>query len=237
MIMKSITRALPLLFLVITACGSGDCVRSEGEAERRAVEVAPLSSIIVQGPIDVRIRRSDQQHVNIEAPANIAALLETEVVDGVWTIRTRQCYSTRKDFIVHLDVPTIRGIAIHGSGDVSSSDIFDTDELVLEVAGSGDLKVAANARTISASIAGSGDLEIKGRCERIETSIKGSGDIDASGVQAAQGTALVVGSGDIRLHVTDALEASVTGSGNIRYKGSPPNVKRNVTGSGDISER
>jgi hypothetical protein len=230
-----------LLFLssiiLLSACGSGDCIRGDGEVERRTLEVAPFDAIVVEGPIDVRLRRSSVQNVDIEVQPNIGELLETQVRDGVWHIRTAQCFRTRRDFIVHVTVPEIRSIAIKGSGDVTSEDQFDVQELDLSIAGSGDMSVIVNAMTVNASITGSGDMEIMGMCQEFTSTINGSGDIKAGDLQCARANADIVGSGDINLHVTDALEANVTGSGSIRYKGSPPRVNRNVTGSGDITAR
>ncbi len=222
--------------ILLSAC-NGDCIKGEGEADRRMVEIAPFDGIVVEGPIEVRLRRSDTQHVDIEAQPNIRELLETEVREGTWFIRTSQCYNSNKDMIVYVDLPMLRSISIQGSGDVISEDQFDGEDITLEIAGSGDLEVIVNARKVNASIKGSGDMEIVGMCQQFIASINGSGDLQAGDLQSAQAKAEIIGSGDINLHVTDALEATVTGSGNIRYKGSPPNVNKNVTGSGDISER
>jgi Putative auto-transporter adhesin, head GIN domain len=44
----------------------------------------------------------------------------------------------------------------------------------------------------------------------------------------------VFAAGDADVHATEKLTASVTGSGDIRYAGSPKKVDRNVKGSGSI---
>ena len=47
----------------------------------------------------------------------------------------------------------------------------------------------------------------------------------------------ITGSGDAAVRATEELDASVTGSGDVHYSGNPPQVRKNVTGSGDISPR
>ena len=226
-----------LIALLILGCGSGDCIRGEGELETRTLELGPIQRIEVQGAIDVRLSRQEQQQAEAQGQPNILDLLDTEVRDGVWTIRTRQCVRSRKDLIITLGVPTLSGISIQGSGDVSSEDEFETEELAVEILGSGDLKIEARASSLQATIAGSGDMTISGSCELFSSEIRGSGDIDAGGLKCVQAKADILGSGDIELHVTEALEANVTGSGNISYKGSPSKLTQNVTGSGSISSR
>jgi hypothetical protein len=226
-----------ILLLLLQACGGGDCMKGEGDAATHPLDVPAFHGIRVEGPIDVVLMRAEQQDVMVDAQENIAALFDTEVRDGIWYIRTVQCFRSRRTPVVHLSVPHLSSIAIHGAGDVTSDDIFETEEMFLEIAGSGDLKVGVNARLITASIAGAGDMRLNGRCDTFESEIHGAGDINAADLQSVRAKAEVVGSGDMELHVTDALEANVTGSGNIRYKGSPSRVVRNVTGSGDISAR
>lgn len=215
---------------------NGDCIRGEGDPERRNFNVAPFHGIVAEGAVDVVIRRSDQQHVDVEAQPNLLAMLDTTIRDGIWTIRTSQCYKTGDDIKVYIDVPTLSHLSIQGSGDVSSEDQFDADAVTLEVAGSGDMSVIFNAMKVNASISGAGDIEVMGMCQEFTSVINGSGDIKAGDLQCARAKAEVIGSGDISLHVTDALEANVTGSGNIKYKGDPPTVNKNVTGSGKISD-
>ena len=221
--------------ILLFGCGN-DCIKGEGDPERRVLEIAPFQGLIVEGPVEVRIHRSDTQRVEIEAQPNIMDLVDKEVRNGVWSIRTTQCYKSGDDVIVHLQVPTLRSISIQGSGDVISEDQFDGDEMTLEIAGSGDLSVVVNALIVNATITGAGDLEVVGMCQEFTGMIHGSGDIKAGDLQCATAKADVVGSGDINIHVTDALQANVTGSGNIRYKGDPPSVNKNVTGSGDITD-
>jgi hypothetical protein len=233
-----IARQLLIMLLpvaLLTACGDQDCIRGEGEVGRRKVEVPAFDAIRVEGPIKVHLMRTEQQHVDIEAQPNILELIETHVHEGVWSIRTRQCTKTKDDVVVHISTPSIVGITIEGSGEVVGADLFEMDELTLNVAGSGELSLDVDARSVTASVQGSGDMKLAGRTNILDLSIQGSGDIDAWDLLCARARAEVVGSGDIKLHVTDELEAVITGSGDIQYKGSPGKLNHNVTGSGSVT--
>ncbi len=228
---------IPFAALAFTLIGCTDnCIKGEGDPVRRTFNVPPLRGIIVEGAVDVIIRRTAAQQVEVEAQPNIMAMLDTSVADGIWSIRTSQCYKTGKDIIVHLDLPELSSVSVRGSGDVTSEDQFDADKMELEVSGSGNLKLIVNAMNVNATITGSGDMELMGMCQQFTSLINGSGDIKAGDLQCARAKADIVGSGDIDLHVTDVLEANVTGSGNIDYKGDPPSVTKNVTGSGKITD-
>ena len=64
--------------------------------------------------------------------------------------------------------------------------------------------------------------------------ISGSGDVKAANLKTQKAICNVSGSGNISCNVKETLEAYVSGSGDIRYSGSPASVKTRVTGSGDI---
>ena len=138
---------------------------------------------------------------------------------------------------MHVTIPSLRKIAIEGSGDVSGEDVFNTERMELEVSGSGDLLVLVEAQEVAATIRGSGDLQVEGTCNQFDGSVHGSGDIDAIDLKCVRARTEVVGSGDLSINVTEDLQATVTGSGNISYKGSPGRIDQNVTGSGTVSSR
>jgi hypothetical protein len=56
-------------------------------------------------------------------------------------------------------------------------------------------------------------------------------------MKAQKARCRVSGSGNIALNVSKELDASISGSGDIRYSGNPPSVRTKVSGSGDISSR
>jgi hypothetical protein len=103
------------------------------------------------------------------------------------------------------------------------------------IQGSGDVAVqGVDGEKFSARVSGSGDLEVSGRATTLDAVIEGSGDMDLGGLDAQDVRVSIDGSGDARVHAGASLSATVNGSGDIRYKGSPPQTKISVNGSGDI---
>jgi hypothetical protein len=46
----------------------------------------------------------------------------------------------------------------------------------------------------------------------------------------------ITGSGDVEINVKDELNANITGSGNVRYKGNPGKVNSHSAGSGNVKK-
>ena len=81
---------------------------------------------------------------------------------------------------------------------------------------------------------GSGSIELTGMCSALDAHVKGSGEIKAGDLIAADATTRITGSGDITVRTTGHLEVSITGSGDVRYAGTPAAISRNITGSGEV---
>lgn len=224
-----------ILSVVLPAsCGMVGCVKGTGDTVTRTLTVAELRGIRVQGSVDVQLVRGAAQQITVEGQSNIIDLLETDVKDGTWNIRTRECYSTDKPFVVHVQVPSITGIFVEGSGDVSGTEAFTVEAAELDIRGSGNVKVAFEAQRLKASIQGSGDIALAGGAHEMDLNVQGSGDVKAYGMKAERATVTVTGSGDVNVNVSASLNARVTGSGNVHYKGAPQEVHADVTGSGEV---
>jgi hypothetical protein len=125
-------------------------------------------------------------------------------------------------------------IGIAGSGDVAIG-IVESKSLDSSIRGSGDIKLpSVRADQMKIAIEGSGDVTAAGNADKVDIEISGSGDVRARKLVAREVDVRVIASGDADVHATEKLTASVMGSGDIRYTGSPKKVERNVKGSGSI---
>jgi len=236
--MRAITyvaACVPFILLTV-GCNRifGEHVRGQGDVEKKVLEVGTFHGIIVDGSMDVELTHGPLQSVVVEAQPNIAALITTEVRDGIWTITTSKNFSTSKNLIIRISAPMIDVVEIEGSGDVNGTNMFPGDAIRLGIDGSGGIDMAYDAKSLDASISGSGSIRITGSSTSLKLEVGGSGDIDARELRAVDARADISGSGNISLHATGVVDASVNGSGDIIIHGSPVDVRRNVRGSGEV---
>lgn len=213
-----------------------NCEPGRGEVVRTPLSVSPFERIVVQGSLDVRIHGGEAQSVEVEGQKNLADLVNTEVINGTWTIRTEPCIRSSKPFVVHLTTPTLDAIHLQGSGRVEGVAPLRAVDLDLRVQGSGDLQLEVFSERTEASVQGSGDILLTGTTEEFDGQVQGSGDLRAAALETQNATASVTGSGDLQVQCTGTLRATVTGSGSVRYLGPPAQLERHVTGSGTIEE-
>lgn len=212
-------------------------VTGTGEVIRRAITVADFHGFILDGSMDVRLVRSDEPKVEVEAQANIADLVTTTVKDGVWRIDTKEGYRTSKPFIIHIQAPVIDRVHVDGSGDVNGTGVFKSDMMKLGIAGSGSIHLAFEAREAHASVSGSGSMHISGECGELVAEIAGSGDINAGDLRCTDADASIAGSGSATIDATGSVKASIAGSGDVVLMRKPAALKKSIAGSGSVRVR
>ena len=125
-------------------------------------------------------------------------------------------------------------IGVKGSGDVTV-DALESKSVDASILGSGDIRLpSVQATLVNISIKGSGDVHAAGNADKVDIEIMGSGDVRTRKLVTREAGVTIMASGDVEVHAREKLIASVYGSGDVRYAGSPANVSRTVRGSGSI---
>lgn len=144
---------------------------------------------------------------------------------------------------------------VSGSGSMKI-EVESSGRMEANVSGSGELTVRGTAKNFSSDVSGSGRVIMNMQVEsRSNFGISGSGKIEASGVSRELFTEIsgsgrvmgsdfqvkrceirISGSGNVDIAVQDELDANISGSGSVNYRGNPAKVNSNSTGSGRVSK-
>jgi hypothetical protein len=229
-----------LLFLLgvvstLNACMLNPCVNSKGTPVRTAMKVSAFHSIALQSSLEVHLSQGADQSVVIEGPSDLVELVTLVVEDGTLSTRTEECIAYKGTFVVHIASPHWSGITVQGSGTVSSVTPLSAERFDLKVQGSGDLRLELDANRVETLIQGSGNIILSGTTGNLETLIQGSGDVVASDLISENVTVKVMGSGNVDVHCNGMLNATILGSGDITYRGSPLKIEQEINGSGSIN--
>jgi len=123
-------------------------------------------------------------------------------------------------------------LVLDGSGSIDAVDLTARSATV-GGGGSGDVTVMVDGSDLTVSVDGSLNITAAGVVDAATIAIDGSGRIAARDLTAGTAMVRVYGSGSVELSVVDALDVSITGSGDVVYRGDPE-VSRDVTGSGGV---
>lgn len=222
----------------------GEKVTGSGKPASDSRAVTDFQGITVRGPIDVVVRQTGHEAVEVRGDDNVVPLVETTVESGgngrtlVIGMKKGLSLHTRSHMVVTVDVITLRSISSSGSGDVRIESL-KTPSLKLSLQGASDAKLGSlQADELTIGISGSGDVDASaGRAGRLNISIAGSGDARLANLQADDVNVSIAGSGDADVNAGKTLSVSIAGSGDVVYRGSGNLTKSSIAGSGSITHR
>lgn len=219
--MKAIALAL-VLGTMVAGCQlvGGHSITGSGKVATRRVYVGPgqplaaFKKIKLEGAFDIETKNGPQSDIIVTGDDNLIELVECSVSGDTLTVKTSTGYSTSHPLKVAVTLPDLQALSISGSGKAKVNGL--------------------SAQDAAFSIDGSGDILVTGTAKSASGSIEGSGDIDLSGLAAQKASASIDGSGTIRVNATDSVSASISGSGEILYRGAPKDLAKSIDGSGTI---
>jgi len=268
--MKKIAASLLLLLATVAFVSAQN---------KKELKFDSFSRIQLRSSSKVYVRQGSPQKVEFDGDREDIEELDPRVEGGKLIIGRDNWnnwgFSNRESRIsIYITIPNIDGLSVAGSGDLVVEGKLTTRDLDLNVSGSGNLELEADASgDMNADVSGSGSIVLKGKCRAFDSSISGSGKVQldmqvaeraafglsGSGKVRATGSAKEVratisgageilaanfttdkcdvrisGSGDVEINVNKELDAHISGSGSVAYKGNPSHVNSHSSGSGSV---
>jgi|GEM_PF-1231061 len=228
------------VILLFTSCKE-ERIYGEGKVitEQRQVDV--FDKVIIDLPADAEIHVGDRNSVAVKTHGNLQEYILTEVTGS--TLRVYKKSGIAKlDFSkvdITIQMPSISKLQINGAADAKIDGDLKGESFELHVRGASDVDVALmHVNKLKVQLSGASELDIhKGTVGYADYKVSGAGDIDASGLETKEVKARVSGAGDMLLHVTDKLDARISGAGEIGYTGHPEILHSKVAGIGSITDR
>jgi len=229
------------LFIAVTAQAQWlSKINGNGKMTSKEVKTAAYDKVEVSGFFDVDLVSGKEGNISISGEENMIEHLKVEVVQQTLKIYVEKGKNLRptkgKKLLVTVPFESLDAVSLAGSGDVNTKNTIKTNQFEARLTGSGDVKIDVDADAVTATLTGSGDLVLKGTAKSFTCNMTGSGDLNADHLSSNDVVATLSGSGDCRVNCSNNLQARVSGSGDITYKGDPKKKDTKVSGSGTISK-
>ncbi len=168
---------------------------------------------------DIELVQGSEFKVLYQGDANLLENMNIKVQNNSLNFENNNdiSYSEKNNAKFTITMPTIKDLALGGSGTIYSKSNFESDRVIIALGGSGDIK-------------------LKGKAQKQEIALSGSGDIDLSGLAGENAKISLAGSGDINVNVSEQLDITIAGSGNVNYQGNP-RIDQTVVGSGSVNKK
>jgi len=208
---------------------------SMAQKEKRQVDGFDEVSMGISG--DLHLKQGSTISLELEGDSDDLEDVITEVKNGTLVIKYKnnKGWSFGRDRVtIYLTMPEVSSVSLGGSGKIIGENTIESDDLYLSVSGSGRIEMKLEVDDLTQKISGSGNIEVSGSADRAEISISGSGNLDALDLEVDEYEVKISGSGKCKINVGDSLEANISGSGSVYYKGDPDRIRSNVSGSGKV---
>ncbi|MGY3885704.1 head GIN domain-containing protein [Aeromonas aquatica] len=229
-----------ILALGLGGCSWPDVTRVSGTGdviEQQHALGQQVTRVLAGVPAHIHLVAGQTSGIRIKGQENLLPYLVLTERGDKLEIELKDGY--RLDLSEPIDItitlPKVKELALAGlaRGDLGG---FKGDELVLSVAGLGDI-VASQLELdrLEGNIAGAGNLDLgEGSAREIELNIAGAGGVMGAGLQGEKVEVNIAGSGDVEVRASELLKVGIAGSGSVNYWGDP-RLESEIAGSGAVS--
>jgi len=240
--MKLLKSIIVLVFLLSTtlSCaqwGNGKKVKGDNNITTITRTTNSYEGLKAAGPMDFKLVQGTEGKVTIKGDANLMEYIVTDVKNGKLVVKVKDGYNLKPSKAIVVTVPyeSINSVSLAGSGDIENSGTIKADDLKVALAGSGDINLNIESKSLESSIAGSGDIVLIGSTSDLISKIAGSGNFDGSNLDSTNVTVKISGSGTSNVICNGDLVVRISGSGDVKYSGKPTKKDTKTTGSGSVS--
>ena len=107
--------------------------------------------------------------------------------------------------------------------------LVNGENVNITTSGGSDVSLSGiSATLLNLQTSGGSDVKLEGTTTNFQVNASGGSDVAAFQLKATNCTASISGGSDADLHVTDALNVSLSGSSDVRCNGNPHNVEKTM---------
>jgi hypothetical protein len=221
---------------------------AQAQITKKTLEIPEFKSIYLNSNYTVYLKQTNKQEVTVEALTEIFSISEFKVDNGILMINIERKPDTQNKSLwakiddiklnptmkVFISVKNINDLQVNGAGKIISENSIASGSLTLGVNGNGSMDVDIKGDIVKAEVTGSGTLSLRGYATSLDALVSGSGNINAFNCPVETSKVKVTGSGMCELNVTNTIDATVMGNGQIKHKGNTKTAQKKIYGSGTV---
>lgn len=234
-----------LLMIVLTIFAASNChgqwgrmtrVKGSGKIETDSRNLGYFEAIKASQSIAVYVTKGEQDEIRIEADDNLLEYVVTEIESNRLRIAMKEGVNTEPSTRVKVFVstPKLTGLKSSSSSKVYCEGKFSGDDLKLDVSSSGFIEMHFSGNSVAVKGSSSGKVKLAGSSDHFQFKGSSSTRIDAREFVAKRVKARGSSSARLAIEVTEELDADLSSSARVEYKGNPDKVLSDVSSGGKV---
>ncbi|MBI5218680.1 MAG: DUF2807 domain-containing protein [Bacteroidia bacterium] len=220
--------------LFANACVNFSSVTGNGNVITQDRNVTGFSGIKASTGINVIISMGEQEKVQVKADENIAALIITEVKDGVLKIYCKENIKKAKSRDVYVTAKEIKSISGSAGVDVKSLNTIKSATLSIGASSGSEVTLSVESSDISCSSSSGAVLKLSGTTKNLAAKASSGSDIKAYDLTSDVCNASSSSGASVKVNVSKDLKAGASSGGDIHYTGNPSNIQKSISSGGGL---
>jgi len=238
-------KTIKLFTLILFVAGSllaNKLMASNSGKNRETRQVSGFHGVSVSSGIDLYLTQKNVEEVVVEADSDDIDKIITEVEGGILKIYIKQKSWLNTNWNsdprkVHVSFKNLDRLDASAGSDIESESLLKLDKLKLQASSGSDVELELEANELDVESSSGSDIELKGKATFMEVSASSGSDIDAGNLETKKCRASTSSGSDIKINVTEELDANASSGGDISYSGNPSQKDINESSGGDVYKR
>lgn len=182
---------------------------------------------------EITLEKGDRYEVTFEGPENVVEVMTATTSSKSLQISVAECFNGTAKMKISITTPTLTKLSnLAWNAKIRVKD-FSGETLDISNSAYSDLDLDIDYKTLNINSSESGKFVITGRVENFEGVFGRISSLKGFGLEAQKADITSSTSNHLEVHVTEELNARITNSGNILYKGHPV-IHESISGTGKV---
>ncbi len=211
------------------------CIISLDAQQPAKRSLEPFSELVVGDRIIVNLVKADKESALIQVQGIDESAVKTVITGNTLAISIYGEPFTKKKVMITLSYVKLNSISVTGGADVTTTSLFKTDNLNVDLKSGGMLSLDADISYLSGKVAEGAILTAEGYATTMDILITTTATLSAYELECDKATIKAVSGGKAKINVEKELNAEASGKGYISYKGNPPVINKTALSGGSIN--
>jgi len=175
-------------------------------------------------------------YLQVNTDDNLLSALDIRVEDNKLIIDTKpDSVIQPTQLTIYTNSKNLKKVEVLGAGNLYLRGEVNAGDFDLTIAGAGNVQTdSLLCENLNVTIAGVGNAKLIGAAKEASFTTAGVGNIKAFDFLVQSAKCQVSGVGNIEIYPKEKLDASISGVGNIKYKGTPEVINSSTSKIGKI---
>ncbi|TVR38147.1 MAG: hypothetical protein EA394_11120 [Bacteroidia bacterium] len=195
------------------------CLNAQSSVELRQTD--PFTGVQAGSVLRVHLTQGDIFHVEVEAPEEHLAYIETKVEDDILSIDYKGRERNLKGLHVHITAPVFEYIHASGASVIKGVGTLSASVMQLRVSGASEMDLTVFVDELTTNISGASNIRLSGAAAFHDLNAGGVAGVRAYDLDTEVSIVKSSGTSSIRVTVLESIEVEASGASSIIVRGNP----------------